>query len=42
MIAVSQGIDTRHEQSELLIAMHGITDSLYVKELGKKTHRGHK
>jgi len=40
VIAVSQGIDTENEQSELLIAMHGITDSLYVKELGKKTHRG--
>jgi site-specific DNA recombinase len=40
VIAVSQGIDTKHELSELLIAMHGITDSLYVKELGKKTHRG--
>lgn len=40
VIAVLQGIDTNHEQSELLIAMHGITDSLYVKELGKKTHRG--
>lgn len=40
VVAVSQGIDTQHEQSELLIAMHGITDSLYVKELGKKTHRG--
>jgi site-specific DNA recombinase len=36
VVAVSQGIDTNHEQSELLIAMHGITDSLYVKELGKK------
>ncbi|MFP5228084.1 MAG: recombinase family protein [Acidobacteriota bacterium] len=40
VIAVSQGIDTDHEQSEILIAMHGITDSLYVKELAKKTHRG--
>ena len=40
VIAVSQGIDTDHEQSEVLIAMHGITDSLYVKELAKKTHRG--
>jgi site-specific DNA recombinase len=40
VIAVSQGINTNHEHSELLIAMHGITDSLYVKELGKKTHRG--
>jgi site-specific DNA recombinase len=40
VVAVSQGIDTNHEQSELLIAMHGITDGLYVKELGKKTHRG--
>jgi site-specific DNA recombinase len=40
VIYVSQGIDTDQEQSEMLIAMHGITDSLYVRELGKKTHRG--
>ena len=40
VVAVSQGIDTLHEQSDLMIAVHGITDSLYVKELAKKTHRG--
>jgi DNA invertase Pin-like site-specific DNA recombinase len=40
VIAVSQGIDTGREESDILIAVHGITDSLYVKELGKKTHRG--
>src|SRR5215469_2536880 len=38
-ISISQGIDTRREESEILIAVHGITDSLYVKELAKKTHR---
>lgn len=36
----SQGIDTQSEQSELVVAFHGMVDSLYVKELAKKTHRG--
>jgi site-specific DNA recombinase len=40
VIAVSQGIDTQHEQSELLVTMHGLVDGIYVKELSKKTHRG--
>jgi hypothetical protein len=40
VISISQGIDTRREGSEILIAVHGITDSLYVKELAKKTPRG--
>jgi site-specific DNA recombinase len=40
VICVSQGIDTDQEQSEMQLAMHGIIDSVYVKELGKKTHRG--
>jgi DNA invertase Pin-like site-specific DNA recombinase len=40
VISISQGIDTRREESDILIAVHGITDSLYVKELAKKTHRG--
>jgi DNA invertase Pin-like site-specific DNA recombinase len=37
---VSQGIDTRTESAPEIIAIHGITDSLYVRELAKKTHRG--
>jgi site-specific DNA recombinase len=36
----SQGIDTNSEQADLQITVHGLVDSLYVKELGKKTHRG--
>lgn len=39
-IAVSQGIDSAHEQSDVLMTVHGLVDSLYLKELGKKTHRG--
>ena len=40
VVAVSQGIDTHSEQAEVLTAVHGLVDSLYIKELGKKTHRG--
>ena len=40
LIAVSQGIDSDHEQSEMLVTMHGLMDSQYVRELAKKTHRG--
>jgi DNA invertase Pin-like site-specific DNA recombinase len=40
LIAVSQGIDSEHEQAELLFTIHGLVDSLYVRELAKKTHRG--
>ena len=40
LIAVSQGIDSSHEQAEVLFAIHGLVDSLYVRELAKKTHRG--
>lgn len=40
LIAVSQGIDSAHEQSEMLITVHGLVDSLYVRELAKKIHRG--
>ena len=36
----SQGIDTLSEQSDLQITVHGLVDSIYVKELAKKTHRG--
>ena len=40
LIAVSQGINSDHEQSEMLVTVHGLVDSLYVCELAKKTHRG--
>src|SRR5712692_10078187 len=40
VIAVSQGIDTHSEQADVLVTVHGLVDSLYVKELSKKTHRG--
>ena len=40
IIAVSQGIDTQNEQADVLMTVHGLVDSLYIKELSKKTHRG--
>jgi DNA invertase Pin-like site-specific DNA recombinase len=40
LIFVSQGIDTESEQAEVLLATHGIVDTLYIRELAKKTHRG--
>jgi site-specific DNA recombinase len=40
LIAVSQGIISDDEQSETLVTVHGLVDSLYVRELAKKTHRG--
>ncbi len=40
VIAVAQGIDSKSEQAEVLVTVHGLVDSLYVKELAKKTHRG--
>src|SRR5260370_3853536 len=40
LIAVSQGISSDHEQSEMLVTVHGLVDSLYVREPAKKTHRG--
>jgi hypothetical protein len=39
-VAVSQGIDTENEQAEVLVTVHELVDSLYIKELAKKTHRG--
>jgi hypothetical protein len=36
----SQGIDTNSEQADVQITVHGLMDSMYVKELAKKTHRG--
>jgi site-specific DNA recombinase len=40
LISVSQGIDSDSEQADVLMTVHGLVDSLYIKELGKKTHRG--
>ncbi len=40
LIAVSQGINSDDEQSETLVMVHGLVDSLYVRELAKKIHRG--
>jgi DNA invertase Pin-like site-specific DNA recombinase len=40
IVAVSQGIDTQNEQADVLLTVHGLVDSLYIKELAKKTHRG--
>ena len=40
VIFVSQGIDTQSEQADVQMTVHGLVDSLYVKELAKKTHRG--
>ena len=40
VVAVSQGIDSQNEQADVLVTVHGLMDSMYVKELAKKTHRG--
>jgi len=37
---VSQGIDTQKETASEMITLHGMVDSLYIRELAKKTHRG--
>src|SRR3989442_1758122 len=39
IIAVSQGIDSHNEQADVLMTVHSLVDSLYIKELAKKTHR---
>jgi site-specific DNA recombinase len=40
LISVTQGIDTGSDQADVLLTVHGLVDHLYIKELGKKTHRG--
>lgn len=40
VIFVFQDIDTHSEQADVQVTVHGLVDSLYVKELAKKTHRG--
>ena len=39
-VAVSQGIDSDDEQADVMMTVYGLVDSLYIKELAKKTHRG--
>jgi site-specific DNA recombinase len=40
LIFCSQGIDSDSEQSEVLLATHGIVDSLFIRELASETRRG--
>ena len=40
IIFISQGLDTASEQAETLVAVHGVVDQLYIKELRHKTRRG--
>jgi site-specific DNA recombinase len=40
VIYVSQGIDSESDQSDAMVAVHGVIDSFYLKELAKKTKRG--
>ncbi|PYR93544.1 MAG: hypothetical protein DMF84_09080 [Acidobacteria bacterium] len=40
VIYISQGIDSASEQADALIMVHGLIDSLYLKELAKKIKRG--
>jgi len=40
VIYISQGIDSDSEQADALVAVHGLIDSMYLKELAKKVKRG--
>src|SRR5438309_2311527 len=40
VIYISQGIDSASEQADSLVAMHGLVDQLYLKEMAKKIKRG--
>jgi DNA invertase Pin-like site-specific DNA recombinase len=40
VIYISQGIDSDSEQADALIAVHGLIDAMYLKELAKKVKRG--
>ncbi len=40
VIYISQNIDSANDQSEILVAVHGMVDSLYLKEMAKKIKRG--
>jgi site-specific DNA recombinase len=40
VIYISQGIDSESEQADALVAVHGLIDSMFLKELAKKVKRG--
>lgn len=40
VIYISQNIDSASEQAETLVAVHGVVDSLYLREMAKKIKRG--
>jgi len=40
VIYISQHIDSENEQAETLVAVHGMVDSLYLREMAKKIRRG--
>ena len=40
IIFISQGLDTASEQAETLVAVHGVVDQLYIRELRHKVKRG--
>src|SRR6185436_10519242 len=40
VIYISQGIDSDSEQHETLIAVHGLVDGLYLREMAAKIKRG--
>lgn len=40
VIYISQGIDSASEQAETLVAVHGLVDGLYLREMAAKIKRG--
>lgn len=40
VLYISQGIDSANEQAETLIAVHGLIDGLYLREMAAKIRRG--
>jgi len=40
VVYISQHIDSANEQAETLVAVHGMVDSLYLREMAKKIKRG--
>jgi site-specific DNA recombinase len=40
VIYISQNIDSDSDQAETLVAVHGVVDSLYLREMSKKVKRG--
>ena len=40
IVFISQGLDTASDQAETLVAVHGVVDQLYIRELKHKIKRG--